>query len=58
MGKEGSHRRYDAEFKREAVRLVTERGLPVEKAAEDLGIHPNMLGHNSMMRKEKHIPND
>lgn len=45
MGKEGNRRKYDAEFKREAVRLVVERGLSVKKVAEDLEIHPNMLGN-------------
>jgi transposase len=45
MVKEGGRRRHDAEFKREAVRLIVERGLSVKKVAEDLGIHPNMLGN-------------
>lgn len=40
---EVKHRSYDAGFKKEAVRLVVERGLGVKKVAEDLGIHPNML---------------
>lgn len=40
---EVKHRSYDAGFKKEAVRLVVERGLAVKKVAEDLGIHPNML---------------
>ncbi len=43
MEEEGRHRRHDVGFKKEAVRLVTERGLAVKKVAEDLGIHPNML---------------
>lgn len=43
MEKEVGHRRHDVEFKKEAVRLVIERGLTVKKVAEDLGIHPNML---------------
>ena len=45
MGKEGNRRKYDSEFKKEAVRLVVEKGLSVKKVAEDLGIHPNMLGN-------------
>lgn len=45
MGKEWSRRKHDAEFKKEAVRLVVEKGLSVKKVAEDLGIHPNMLGN-------------
>ena len=43
MGKEGSRRNYDGEFKREAVQLVTDRGQSVKKVAENLGIHPNVL---------------
>ncbi|MEW6003391.1 MAG: IS3 family transposase [Nitrospirota bacterium] len=43
MGEGRRHRNYDAEFKKEAVRLVTERGVAVKKVAEDLGIHPAML---------------
>ncbi len=43
MEREGRRRNYDAEFKKEAVRLVTERGLPVSKVAEDLGVHPGVL---------------
>lgn len=38
MGKEGSRRRHDAEFKKEAVRLVVEKGLSVKKVAEDVGL--------------------
>jgi len=34
---------YNAEFKQEAVKLVTEQGLSVKKAASDLGIQANML---------------
>lgn len=45
MEREGNRRKYDAEFKKEAVQLVVERGLSVKKVAEDLGIHPNMLGN-------------
>ena len=43
MGKEGKYRRYDAEFKRGAVQLVTEREQPVSKVAGDLGVHPSVL---------------
>ena len=31
------------EFKRDAVQLVTEKGMPVGKVARDLDIHPNLL---------------
>lgn len=37
-------RQYTDEFKREAVRLVTDHGYGVTEAARNLGIHANMLG--------------
>ncbi len=43
MRKEGSRRKYDREFKYEAVRLVTDGGQTVAAAARDLGIHENLL---------------
>lgn len=42
MSKE-RRRRYDREFKYEAVRLVTEEGRPVAVVARNLGIHANLL---------------
>ena len=36
-------RQYTAEFKREAVRLVTEQGLSKAQVARDLGINDNLL---------------
>jgi transposase len=36
-------RAYSREFKIEAVRLVRERGVTVNQAARDLGVHPNSL---------------
>ncbi len=40
----GKHRRsYDAEFKREALRLLLSSGKRVEDLAQDLGIHPSLL---------------
>jgi transposase len=36
-------RKYDREFKVEAVKLVTERGTSVAEAARNLGIHENLL---------------
>jgi len=36
-------RRFTAEFKREAVQLVTVRQLSVAEAARSLGINPNLL---------------
>ncbi len=43
MGKVRERRIFDREFKAEAVRMITERGLKVSEVARDLGIHPNML---------------
>ena len=43
MGKEEKHRHFTREFKLTAVRLVTEKGMPVGKVARDLDIHPNLL---------------
>ena len=37
-------RQYTAEFKREAIRLITEHGYGVTEAARNLGIHAQMLG--------------
>jgi transposase len=39
----GKRRRYDREFKREAVKLVTDEGRPVAVVARNLGIHENLL---------------
>ena len=36
-------RKYDREFKVEAVKLVTERGTSIAEAARNLGIHENLL---------------
>jgi transposase len=38
-----SRRKYSAEFKQEAVQLVTMHGYTVAQAAESLGIRENML---------------
>ena len=37
-------KQYAPEFKREAVRLVTDKGLSLAQAARDLGINDNLLG--------------
>ncbi len=37
-------RNYPEEFKREAIRLVTEQGYGVAETARNLGINANMLG--------------
>jgi transposase len=39
----GRRRKFDREFKHEAVRLVTEAGRPVAEVARDLGIHENQI---------------
>jgi len=41
MGEKNRH--FTREFKRDAVQLVTERGMPVGKVARELDIHPNLL---------------
>jgi len=41
MGEEIRH--FSREFKRDAVQLVTEKGMPVGKVARELDIHPNLL---------------
>ena len=35
--------RYDEEFKKGAMALVTEKGMPLKSAAKDLGICPDTL---------------
>ena len=35
--------RYDEEFKKGAMALVTEKGMPLKTAAKDLGICPDTL---------------
>ena len=37
-------RKYTAEFKEEAVKLITEQGYQVAEAARNLGINVSMLG--------------
>lgn len=43
MGKKGKCRHFSREFKRDAVQLVTAKGMPVGKVARELDIHPNLL---------------
>ena len=38
-----NHRYFSREFKRDAVQLVTEKGMSVGKVARELDIHPNLL---------------
>jgi len=37
------HRYFSREFKRDAVQMVTEKGMPGGKVARELDIHPNLL---------------
>lgn len=41
MGERNRH--FSREFKRDAVQLVTEKGMPVGKVARELDVHPNLL---------------
>jgi len=43
MNRVSSRRKYDREFKLEAVRLITDGGRAVAEVAQDLGIHENLL---------------
>jgi len=43
MQESRKHRKYDRQFKEEAVRLVTEGGRQVTEVARSLGIHENLL---------------
>ena len=37
-------RKYSAEFKREAVAMANQPGIPLSQVARELGINANMLG--------------
>ena len=43
MSQKRTYKQYSREYKEEAVALVLEQGYSVPKAAESLGISPNML---------------
>jgi transposase len=43
MAEESKRRHFTNEYKKNAVKLVTEKGLPVSKVARDLDIHPQLL---------------
>jgi len=43
MQESKGHRKFDRQFKEEAVRLVTEGGRSVSDVAHGLGIHENLL---------------
>lgn len=38
-----TNRHFSREFKRDAVQLVTEKGMAARKVARELDIHPNLL---------------
>ena len=46
-------RTYTAEFKREALKLITEKGYSVAEAARSLGIHENLLRSWKQAHKEQ-----
>ena len=55
----GTRRKYTPEFKREALRLVTEQGLTFAQAARDLGIGESVLNrwkHESAAAGEDAFP--
>ncbi len=39
-----TRRKFSAEFKNEAVKLVTEQGYSIAEAARNLGVNANLLG--------------
>ena len=43
MGEGRKYRKFDREFKLEAVRLINEGGRPVAEVARSLGVHENLL---------------
>lgn len=43
MSQKRTHKQYSAEFKEEAVALVTDQGYTIPEAAKSLGINTNML---------------
>lgn len=43
MSQKRAYKSYTAEFKEEAVALVRDQGYTVPKAAESLGVNPNLL---------------
>ncbi len=54
MQEKKRNRKYDKQFKEEAVRLVTEGGRKVTEVARSLGIHENLL--RTWKRKYKEDP--
>ncbi|MBI4687169.1 MAG: transposase [Nitrospirae bacterium] len=54
MKEKKGNRKYDKQFKEEAIRLVTEGGRQVTEVARSLGIHENLL--RTWKRKYKEDP--
>ena len=54
MQERKGNRKYDKQFKEEAVRLATEGGRKVTEVARSLGIHENLL--RNWKRKHKEDP--
>ncbi len=44
QNKQSKRKHFSSEFKREAVRLVTEGGLSIAQVSRDLGLNDNMVG--------------
>lgn len=49
-------REFTPEFKREAVRMVVEQGMPVSRAAKQLGVGPTLL--STWLRQFKADPEE
>ncbi len=50
-------KQYTAEFKHEAVRLMTQNDLSAAQVARDLGINPNLLGKwKRQLEVEQQVP--
>ena len=43
MSEKRGYKHYPKEFREEAVALITEQGYSAQKAADSLGIRPNLL---------------
>ncbi len=50
------YRHFSREFKRDAVQLVTAKGMPVDKVARELDIHPNLTKALRIICKIKCYP--
>ena len=56
MGQQEKRRRFDAAFKAEAVRLVTEGGLTQAQAAQQLGIEAKRISYWKKQMEEHGTP--